>query len=332
MFKLVIRFTQYLICTISMVLTSLFALSFTEPSQTFSWPYFGQTSLLIATGISLDLSKYIFWYHKGKHIAFLTLSASLMFFSCLASVAFFVTQENRAVTSAQRTSADYLAHQALIAQTEKAIQYKEQLAEQRLDSRYHNQWDKGEALFNEIHALTQQYQTQLMTLDQKGIQGARANIASSAFFLRLSEALNVGYTSTVIIAYACLAVFIELCALGLISIPLRSPDPICPSKIDATTNDTTAEALNSHASQPRHQLIDAHQIDTGNDGHLQLSEVKKDILEGRVKPFVRQLMKHYNLRHKQVKSLLESMEEAGLIHKEGRVYVLTETTTPTQTS
>lgn len=319
MFNPLIRFTQALICGLSMVLTGLFALSFTEDIPPLSWQHTAQAAILVAMGIGLDLSKYIFWYYKHRHFAFLTLSGCLMAFSCLASMAFFVTHEHRAVTSAQQASPAYLAHQALIARTEKEMQYKERLAEQRLDSRYHSQWDKSEALLEDIQSLTRQHHELLMTLDQQGLQSARADIASSAFFLRLADALRVHYDTTAITAFACLAIFIELCALGLISIPRTAASPHTAAGHERHEPPQASPQCSEHKVKPR----EAPEKTTGLEAAApHVAAIKKDIMERRTRPIVRDIMKRYTLRHKDVKSLLEALEESGIIRKAGRIYVL----------
>jgi len=146
-----------LLCLISIVLTGCFALSFgsvnssTENTAFILW----SPILLLAVGIALDLSKYIFWavHNKKWHQAYKSLAVILMLFSWMASVAFFITSEDEKISTHRKQTSEYFAYQTQLADLDRNIETQSQLLNNRLSSRFHDQWDKGEIITQDIQVL-----------------------------------------------------------------------------------------------------------------------------------------------------------------------------------
>lgn len=93
---------KVLLCAVSMILTALFALSFSglqviqsdaglsgaQATASVNGFELLSAGLMIAVGIAIDSSKYLFW-SRAHHPGFIALSLGLVIFSWLASLAFF---------------------------------------------------------------------------------------------------------------------------------------------------------------------------------------------------------------------------------------------------
>ncbi len=197
--------TKYLLCGVSLALTALFALSFTSSISMEAGIKYLPQLLMVSIGVGIDLSKYLFWHFREKHYAYYALSFVLVFFSCMASIAFFVTQEQQQIRKAVQSTPAFTAQAASIALLEKEILAKQKLLDARLASRYHEQWDKGESLAGELAALRLELGQLINTGNDIGVDQARQQISTAAFFVGVSKILGVSFESTVTVGYALLA-------------------------------------------------------------------------------------------------------------------------------
>lgn len=206
-----------------MLLTALFALNIgsIHSSSTlsgFSIEHYVGLFLLIAIGLCIDISKYLFWFYRKKHGLFLLLSIVLVCFSWAASVAFFAAKEKDNIRVHQTETSQYTANKIAIISLELAIAEKRKLLEKRLSSSYHNQWDKGEKLLEEINHLNNQLKEQIAFSDRIGIEEAQSQLSTSALFTMLSSLSSLSFTSVTHIIYGLLSLIIEVCALGVMSL------------------------------------------------------------------------------------------------------------------
>lgn len=289
-----------------MTLTSLFALQFADVDSGDVIKNSLQTSLLIGVGVTLDLSKYIFWRYRKQHVGYTLLSIGLVFFSCVASMAFLVTHQKHAEKEAQLTSPEYIAHQLQIEQLRLEIALKEQLAKQRLESRYHDQWDESHRLQSEIKQLHLNLSDLILKSNEVGVHYSKTNTNTSAFFSTVAGAMNAPYSVIVVVSYTILSVFIELCALGLIGINVKNPNNVelhSPTNTENNEGDTT-----SSRSDDSSETIPVEK------------KIENDILSGEAKPVVRQLIKKYRINHSSVKKILKNMKNDGYLEKRGNMY------------
>jgi len=134
-----------------MLLTALFALNIgsvhsTSHSSNNSVEYFIGLFLLISIGLCIDISKYLFWLYRKKHLLFLFLSIILTCFSWAASVAFFSSKESANISQYQTETSQYIANNTTISLLELEVSEKRELLKKRLSSSNHSQWDKGDEL------------------------------------------------------------------------------------------------------------------------------------------------------------------------------------------
>lgn len=292
-----VRVTQYLLCSVSMVLTGLFAVSFSSPGEPLGPRATFGPGLMVLIGLGIDLSKYVFWRSRSAHIAFFTLSLLLVMFSWAASVAFFVTQEAQGIEKVRTESASYHAHRIAIDSLGQEIAAKQVLVDKRLGSRYHDQWDKGEALSREIAVLNAKLAWLVNDSTSVGREEARRKASTSAFFLRLASALHIDADVIAVITYSMLALLIEVSALGMISL-----SSTCYTEVPVTKNGNTRPC--------------------GSDISSQEARLRHAILAGNTPPIARQIIRDYRMRHATVKKILKDLFDEGRLRKQNNIYVL----------
>jgi len=304
-----------LLCLISMVLTGCFALSFgavnsiTDNNTFILW----SPILLLAVGIALDLSKYIFWavHNKKWHQAYKILAVILMLFSWMASVAFFITSEDEKIATYRKQTPDYLSYRTQLADLDRNIEAQNQLLKNRLSSRFHDQWDKGEIITQKIQGLQQQRKALIAKEQSIGIQDAYNHLVSLAFFNAIATMTNIDKNTVRNIFYAILALLIEICALGLIGVcrvdkkatPALAPSPSLLNQNAAPTEQTD----NGQLSQISSEIIE----------DAETSRLIDDIKQGSVPPVFNQIKSlNYNLSQKAIRQTLQTLKETGVL-KEG---------------
>lgn len=209
-----------LLCGTSMLLTALLLLQVNALNELAASEAHWQTFTLILTvtvGLALDGCKYIFIDTQSRWRQ--SLAGCLLVLSWFASVAFFVYQDQHMFEKVRQNTPEYEHYQTKLEQLNTAIAHKEQLRIQRLQSSYHQQWDKAEQLSQEIQTL----QTQRLKL-----LGKEKTIGSSqtkqqgmpAFYKQLALYLQQDTETIKYGVYAVLAFMIEVCALALWSVPL----------------------------------------------------------------------------------------------------------------
>ncbi len=310
------------LCMTSMVLTANFAVSFSnQNSKEVELLQFG-TGLMVTIGVALDLSKYVFW---GAQIdrwgsTLKCLAVVLTLFSWLASVAFFVVSEQQKVNHYRLSTAEYKGYLAQLDALERDIQSKREMATKRLGSRYHDQWDMSQTLVDEVQALQNRKVALLLTEPTVGISQANANVASTALFVSMSETFSIDPTTVRNSCYAGLALLIELCALGLISV-CGSLTPTSGEEryvrgVGASTDDVyDNEFISTTGNSDREEKF--------NEGLVALADkisgdkehrLVRDLLTGEIQPTFNKIKSaNYGISHGRIRELLQELKNEGCL-------------------
>ncbi len=176
--------------------------------------------MLIAVGVLIDVSKYIFWGVKEDRTYrfYMSLALVLMAFSWMASVAFFISSEDTKLAVYRKQTAEYVAYKLEIVNIDHLIKQKQVISNKRLESVHHKQWDKSEAINREIQTLTEQRLALVLDEPNRGMNAAKKALVSAAFFQAISSLLNIEASTVRNMFYTILALLIEACALGLITL------------------------------------------------------------------------------------------------------------------
>lgn len=294
--SLMLSVIKTVLCSVSMILTALFALSFSSPLGSLGSPLkYLPYALTVSIGLSIDLSKYVFWFHRAKHPAFYITAVVLLVFSCAASIAFFITQERQGVEIKRLNTETYQAHRLNIELLREDIKTQRALIETRLKSRFHDQWDKGTSSATEVSIMREKLVDLIAQSSLIGLQEARIHQRTSAFFVSLSVILNMSFDVTVLLCYATLAFLIEWCALGMI----------------ALSGSLTGRG--SQESSDKGEPLSASQ-------EALFQTIQSDIVGGRVPPIARRLIAMYPIRHPFARDVLKSLEKQKKLKKRGRTY------------
>lgn len=247
------------LCVVSMILTACFALSFgsTTGSDDSQFMQIASPVILITIGVVLDLSKYIFWGASGKEKkgVFTFLAVVLMTFSWMASVAFFVSSEDKKVTDFRKETAEYTGFQTEVEFLKSTIEQKTLQSKKRLDSKFHDQWDKSEALTSDIEALSNRLKVLIKKEPSIGLEEARDSVVSIAFFHSISEVTGSNAIVVRNMFYGLLALLIEVCAFGLIS--------LCGRKVELNSPITAHNSFVEDPALAEHITIEGN--DSGKD-------------------------------------------------------------------
>ena len=313
--------TKYLLCGVSLALTALFALSFTSSISMEAGIKYLPQLLMVSIGVGIDLSKYLFWHFREKHYAYYALSFVLVLFSCMASIAFFVTQEQQQIRKAVQSTPAFTAQAASIALLEKEILAKQKLLDARLASRYHEQWDKGERLSGELAGLRQELGQLINTSNDIGVDQARQQISTATFFVSVSKILGVSFESTVTVGYASLALLIELSALGVIALSGIRYAPRKGKK--RLQQPESSKGADSKTTISQSQKAPSKKARIKAEKHAQLIEkITAHIVKGKTKPVIRKLIEKYGIQYQQARNILNQLLDRNLIQNAGQSYEL----------
>ncbi len=301
-------------CLVSMVLTASFAVSFSSGlSDSQSSAILGM--LLLGTiGVILDLCKYIFWGTNSTNhrIAFKSYATILLIFSWLASVAFFVTSEEKKVNHYRKDTAEYKSYIAKLESIGDKIQQKKGIAGKRLTSEYHDQWDSSQALTQEIALLLDTKTALISTEAVVGHQQAQLQIPSMALFVSIASIVNIKASTVRIVFYGVLALLIELCSIGLIS--------YCAER--NKINDPTAEYTPIESDDEETDSKEPDDNDDDDEENISKDDIvseeerlRRDIMSGQLEPSYKKIHGHaaYRLSRRHIRDLLNNMKEEGFL-------------------
>jgi hypothetical protein len=296
-------------CGASMVLTGMFSLSFAiHHSDELTFFTIFSAALMLMIGICIDLSKYIFWIHRSSPI-YLILSVLLGFFSLSASVAFFINQEERDIEEKRIETMTYQSYSKKIATLISLIQTKQEAAEKRLNSRYHEQWNKADKTIEEIEQLSEKLNLLESGRSSVGITDARKNSAVSSFFVSISEVFDIPVKTVTVAAFSLLSVLIEVCSMGIIGINHK------------TQASKSAEIV----------AINGREIALSDVSMKKIATLKTSITDKSEKSLsIRVLVKKYSLSYQNTKYALDDLVRDGTVIKIGNKYRYSKSVVPTQ--
>ena len=219
-----IQITQIIFCLVSMILTSLFALSLSgvtidRLSDQEDWGSAVFLAILfVLIGCCIDIGKYLFWSQRQRSPYYGILSLVLMVFSWLASCAFLVTSEHDLVRESQVRSDQYIALQLRVESTRQAIAFHERLLEKRLGSAYHSQWEESEANLETIASLKSTLADLTEDSSNVGLEAAAQTVPTTRFFAGVGQVLNTDPQVVRVMGYGILSLLLELSTLGMIGL------------------------------------------------------------------------------------------------------------------
>ena len=316
------------LCIVSMVLTALFALSFGSDSVPIENGILDGSSsiILITIGLVLDLSKYIFWgaadYSRTGNV-YKGLAIVLMVFSWMASVAFFITNEEQKVTTQRKDTPQYQAFLSEIESLDLMIDQKSVQSKKRLGSKYHDQWDKSEELTSQVEKLVQRRQTLLNSEPSIGMDTVSENLVSMAFFTSVSRIVNMDSDVVRNVFYGMLALLVEVCAFGLIRlcrrpmVKMETPDHPAPHNM----NDQETDYSRSLVDNPNTNKIRVAECDSDNKKTYSDAEIRliRDIKSGEAPPVFNKLKEmDYGLSQVKIRRILKELKDDGILTEGSR--------------
>ena len=299
------QITRTIFCMVSMMLTSLFALSLSGLTVTdISWqdgP--GNTiflaALFVLIGCCIDIGKYLFWASKQCGRYYGTLSLALMGFSWLASCAFFMTSENRMLQEAQTKTPEYIAFEQRIGSITQQITHYENLRDKRLSSSYHKQWDESQVNMDKIAQLEGALASLIEQSSSVGEKAAQQQVATSQFFSDVSRMMNADIGLVRGISYGLLSLLLEISALAMISL--------------------TSSLNHVDSNSPKSKPVDAAVGHMGVEQQRAILQLTGDILNGRIPPVLRTIKSaHYGLDIGIIREVLRSLRFAGILEDDKR--------------
>lgn len=282
-----VRSIAILTSGISMVFTAIFALYLSSAAGELN---IYLEILVVVAGACLDITKYLCWGGKRRRVLYIVFAVWLSVLSCVASIACFVTQENRNIDAEREKTSAYAAHQTNIERLKRLITDKEALVKTLMSSQYHDQWEKANAVMQEISALNLQLFEAKAALDEVGLNQAISHSDRAAFFEQIARWLHKTYQEVVMYTYIAFSVSIELAPIILLALVREQLNIRQKSQLIAPPTD----------SLERNDII------------------LRDILSGEMRPVIRQIIKKYNMRYATVRQLFDTWIEGGFIRESGK--------------
>ena len=303
-----VQITQAIFCLVSMILTSLFALSLSGVTVD-ALPYqegWGKAVFLavlfILIGCCIDIGKYLFWSQRQRSRYYGMLSLVLMVFSWLASCAFLVTSEHDLVRESQVRSDQYIALQLRIESTKQAIAFHERLLEKRLGSAYHSQWKESEANLETIASLKSTLADLMEDSSNVGLETAAQAVPTTRFFAGLGQVLNIDPQVISVMGYGILSLLLELSTLGMIGL----------------ARTLKSDLGGDYGAQGETETVidnDEYEIEVKQ----KVAQLTSDILQGRIPPVLRKIKAaHYDLDLDVVRQVLRNLFDSGILEQDKR--------------
>jgi hypothetical protein len=307
MFRLV-QITQAIFCLVSMILTSLFALSLsgvtidTLPDQDGWEKALFLAALFILIGCCIDIGKYLFWSQRQRSRYYGTLSLVLMVFSWLASCAFLLTSEHNLVRESQVQSDQYIALQLRIESARQAIAFHERLLEKRLGSAYHSQWKESEANLKTIASLKSTLADLTEDSSNVGLEAAAQTVPTTRFFAGVGQVLNTDPQVVRVMGYGILSLLLELSTLGMIGLARNL-------KSDAGGGSVAAGEKEIVIQNSEYEV----------EVKQKVAQLTSDILQDRIPPVLRKIKAaHYDLDLDVVRQVLRNLYDSGILEQDKR--------------
>lgn len=300
------RVTQYCFCSISILLTGLFALSLTGLSWSeLEGSGFKVRSLLAAAlflliGCCIDVGKYLFWMHRRTSTYYSAISIILMLFSLLASCAFFYSAEGEALKFSETQFQQSEVFQLKIQSLRGEIDQQNQLMNLRLSSKYHSQWEEADENSKRIHALNAELNDLIGKKEQEKSDFARKEIVITNFFSFIGNMLTLETETIRGFGYGLLSFFLEISSLGAISLN------------NSLRKEVKDEEIVGNESDPE----ESNDFVENQD---KMKGLVRDILSGKTPPILRKIKyQRYGVSVEEVRRLLSFLHYTGLLEKDKR--------------
>lgn len=311
---------KIILCAVSMLLTTLFAMSFAK-SSTLPFLALGSVDqlsivIMVLVGLSLDMCKYLFWSDSSLKF----LSVTLLVFSWIASVAFFISNENGMLEVKRVMSFEYEAYQEEVDSLRKEIKRKITMVEKRFSSKFHEQWDMGESMSSEIDVASRKLKTLLKKEPYIGRIKAQNDSSTYGFFKSISSMVGGSPETVRTFFYGILALLIEVCSLGMITFhnnlkiaeqdSLNKKEEVLDNAIVQVEN--TSEAIEAEHIHTELVVLEAKEKTLTIDERKDI--LKKDILEEVIPPVISKIKQaHYSLTDKYIREVIKEFRELKII-------------------
>ncbi len=302
-----IQIVKYTFCAVSMILTSLFALSLSGVASSDVVIGNGLSKNLLAAGLFIligccvDFGKYLFWSERHRSHYYGAMALVLTGFSLLASCAFFLSAEFVAINNSQLESTEYRVLQERADAIRQEINHHERLLEKRLNSEFHRQWVEGEKNAERIRELKGSLVRLMELSSNAGKNTALNEVPITRFFAVLGRIFGVSIETVRNFGYGLLALLLEVITLGAISLAnSMRREALCADK-------ETADAIKPEAS-----VDDSVQRE-------KIVNLSNDIIRGQIQPVIRKIKAaQYELDIDEIRQVLMNLYLAGLIDKDAR--------------
>lgn len=292
---------KMIMCGVSLSLTALFALNLSgfTPELIAAWTPLEWLSaiLIVAIGLCIDAGKYLFWFYRHLGRFYTAISISLVVFSWLASLAFFLSGEAGLMSKQQTRSPEYQSYLQQVVALKNEIRSRQALAEQQLASRYHQQWQEGEQQLQLIQTAQQALSQLIAQESEVGKEKVLAALPTQRLFVGIASVLDVGPNVVRTLGFAILALFLELCGLALMSL---------------------SDAI-SRTEAPLDQAEVIGDDKQGDDSALERARLLRDIIARETDPVIRKIKQAgYQLPLEAIKEVLESLKAHGVLEDDIR--------------
>ncbi len=302
-----IQIVKNTFCFVSMILTSLFALSLSGVSSSDVMIGNGLSKSLLAAGLfilvgcCIDFGKYLFWSERQRSHYYSVMALVLTGFSLLASCAFFLSAEFAAINNSRLVSVEYGALQERMSAVRQEINHHERLLEKRLNSEYHRQWVEGEKNAERIRELKGSLISLMALSSSVGKDTAMNEVPITRFFGILGRLFGVSTETIRNLGYGLLALLLEVITLGAISLANSMRQDVLWA--DKETDDAIKPEASIDDSEQRRKIVN----------------LSNDIIRGQVQPVIRRIKAaQYELDIDEIRQVLINLYMAGLIEKDAR--------------
>ena len=302
-----IQIVKYTFCLVSMILTSLFALSLSGVSSSDVMIGNGLSKSILAAGLfilvgcCIDFGKYLFWSERQRSHYYGVMALVLTGFSLLASCAFFLSAEFAAINNSRLVSVEYRALQERMSAVRQEINHHERLLEKRLNSEYHRQWVEGERNAESIRELKNSLIGLTELSSSAGKDAAMNEVPITRFFGILGRLFGVSTETIRNLGYGLLALLLEVITLGAISLANSMQHDVLLA--DKEADDAIKPEVSIDDSEQRRKIVN----------------LSNDIIRGQVQPVIRRIKAaQYELDIDEIRQVLINLYMAGLIEKDAR--------------
>ena len=310
--------TRFILCSVSMFLTALFVLNIVNENSTHGTDLMSVLVLVICllVGMAVDVCKFIFIHDRYMR----WLSIILLFVSWFASYAFFISQDNARFDENRMNSDAFKQHSAKIIRLKNTIKRKIAIVEQRLSSKYHNQWEKADQIEKEIKVLEKELHTLESHSSEIGKDIAQ-KMGMYAFHRSLASRFNQSIETIQHFLYGGLSLIIEVCALTIV---LYSPkgewtgNSINHSNREKSENDNAPSISNS--TELPDQLKKYSTLFNLNENVLK--QILQKLYEDDLSITAELLQEEFSLSEKDALFYMKALNQAGYLKKVGKHWLL----------